>query len=163
MLVIGGSQGSAAINLAVRNSLGSLLKCYDIIHVCGKGKLAKIEKEGYREIEFAKDIGEVYAVTDTAISRAGANTLFELVALKIPTLAIPLPKGNSRGDQVENAEYFKDNGLIEALMEEKLSPASLIGALKNLEEKREAIINNCSKKDYRGAAKKIAKYIKIFK
>ena len=58
------------------------------------------------EAEFVRNIGEVFAVADLCVSRAGANTLVELIALNIPTAAIPLPKGNSRGDQEENAAYF---------------------------------------------------------
>ena len=163
LLVVGGSQGSASINTAVRNALDELLKSYEIAHVCGKGKLSNVRRQGYKEIEFAEDIGELFAVADTAVSRAGANTLFELVALSIPTLAVPLPKGNSRGDQVENAEYFKDNGLIEALSEENLSPKTLVSALKLLEEKRETIIKNCSAKNFRESAKIIAEIIRSYK
>ena len=163
LLITGGSQGSGAINEAVVKSAPMLVKDYDILHLCGKGKTSGIRLNGYKQIEFAEDMGEVYAACDLAVSRAGANTLFELVALKIPTLAVPLPKGNSRGDQVENAQYFKDNGLIGVLMEEDLTPQTLVSALKDLEKKRTEIIKACSATDYRRSAKTIANYIKSYK
>lgn len=163
LLITGGSQGSGAINETVKKSVYGLVNEYNVLHLCGKGKAADIKAEGYRQIEFAEDMGEVYAVADTALSRAGANTLFELIALKIPTLAVPLPKGNSRGDQIENALYFKDNGLIAVLMEENLTPETLISALKDLEKNRGKITSACGATNYRQSAKKIANYIKSYK
>ena len=163
LLIIGGSQGSSAINQAVRNALDELVKTYEIIHICGKGKKSGIVKDGYREIEYAEDIGEVYSIADASISRAGANTLFELISLKIPTLAVPLPKGNSRGDQVENAEYFKNNGLIEALSEENLTTETLIKSLEKLEKDREKIKRKCAETNFKGSAQRIAEYIKKYK
>lgn len=159
LLIVGGSQGSKSINEIVKKSAYRLVNRYNIIHICGKGKLIKSTISGYNTLEFAEDIGELYAICDTAVSRAGANTLFELISLSIPTLAIPLPKGNSRGDQVENAKYFCDNGLIEALFEENLNVNSFISALDRLEERRNEIIRNCKRTDYRNSAERIAKYI----
>ena len=89
-------------------------------------------------------MGEVFAVTDLCVSRAGANTLFELIALNIPTAAIPLPKGNSRGDQEENAAYFRRKGAIAVLPEDKLSPESLIHVIKRLDENSPKFKDACS-------------------
>ena len=163
LLVTGGSQGSKSINEIVQKCAYTLVKRYNVVHLCGKGKAPEITISGYKAIEFAEDMGELYAIADTAVSRAGANTLFELIALAIPTLAIPLPKGNSRGDQIENAKYFSDNGLIGLLLEENLSEKSFLKALDEVENNREKIIENCKKTNYRNSAKAIAKYIKTFK
>jgi UDP-N-acetylglucosamine--N-acetylmuramyl-(pentapeptide) pyrophosphoryl-undecaprenol N-acetylglucosamine transferase len=90
------------------------------LHIVGKGNLNGLLLRGYYQTEFA-DMSKAYAVTDICLSRAGSNTLFELLALKIPSLIIPLPKGESRGDQVENAEYFYKQGLINYVAQESLS------------------------------------------
>lgn len=160
LLVTGGSQGSAAINDAVRKSVYNLVKRYNVLHICGRGKASGIEAEGYTETEFAEDIGEYYAVSDLAVTRAGANTLFELTALGIPALAIPLPKGNSRGDQIENAKYFAENGLIASLPEEQLTPARLEEAIYDLERASESIRAACAKKAMGDAAEKAALWMR---
>ena len=73
---------------------------------------------------FTDNIGELFYIADLVVSRAGANSLFELTALKKPTLAIPLPKGNSRGDQIDNALFFKEKGVCSVLMQESLTAES---------------------------------------
>lgn len=125
VLVFGGGSGSAAINRALRGCIAELCRNYNILHICGKGNTVYSSLYGYKQLEFAEDMGEVYACADYAVSRCGANAANELIALKIPTLFIPLENGASRGDQVENAEYFKNRGLCRVLKESQLSPASL--------------------------------------
>ena len=116
LLITGGSQGAMAINNAVRNSLDDLLPKFDILHICGKGNLDKnINKKGYFQAEYLSNIELAYNICSVCISRAGSNTVFELLALKIPSILIPLPKGTSRGDQVLNAEYFQRLGLVSVL------------------------------------------------
>lgn len=126
IFITGGSQGSYAINKAVIESLTELLPKFDILHQCGKNNLSK-EKlpKGYVQVEFIDNIEDAYAISDVCIARAGANTVFELLALKKPTLLIPLPKGASRGDQVLNAEYFQKRGLVSVLPQNVLTAKSL--------------------------------------
>lgn len=128
--VIGGSQGSTAVNAALRAALPKLLTQFDILHLTGKGNAnAQLSSEHYCQIEFTNDMADVFAITDVAVSRAGANTIAELLALKIPAVLIPLPKGNSRGDQVENAKYYAQKGLVTLLPQENLTPESLESAV----------------------------------
>ncbi len=130
LLVTGGSQGATVINDAVRNSLADLLPKFDIIHICGKGNLsAKIKNNGYFQAEYLTNIELAFSICSVCISRAGSNTVFELLALKIPSILIPLPKGNSRGDQILNAEYFQKLGLVSVLPQNVLTPKSLVYAV----------------------------------
>ena len=163
LLITGGSQGSKAINDCVQKCVHRLINRYNVVHLCGKGKLVESNLKGYITMEFCQDIGELFAVCDLAVSRAGANTLFELIALRIPTLAIPLPKGNSRGDQVENANYFHDKGLIALLTEENLTPQTLYDAIATLDKNSTKIKERCKKENYSENAQKIVSEIKKYR
>ncbi len=126
ILVLGGGSGSEIINRHVANVAPILCKNYNILHICGKGRKTGAEIYGYKQIEFANDMGLCYACADAAVSRCGSNAAHELIALKIPTLFIPLENKRSRGDQVKNAEYFTDSGLCRVLHENDLTDAALI-------------------------------------
>jgi UDP-N-acetylglucosamine--N-acetylmuramyl-(pentapeptide) pyrophosphoryl-undecaprenol N-acetylglucosamine transferase len=129
ILVLGGGSGSLAINTCLRDSLPELLKKYNILHICGKNNLSNCDLKGYIEKEFITDMASAYAVTDYVISRAGSNTLFEIMLLKKPAVLIPLPKASSRGDQIENALYFESKGLCKVLVQENLNKESLISTI----------------------------------
>lgn len=145
VLVLGGGSGSKIINENVRKIANMLCKDYNILHLCGRGNSVSSNVYGYKQIEFAEDMGEIYACADIAVSRCGSNTAFELLALKIPTVFIPLQNSASRGDQVENAEYFNNAGLCEIVYERDLTAESLYnsvcGLLKN--DKIKAALNIC--------------------
>ncbi len=119
ILIFGGGSGSKAINDAVRSHLKALTGEYYILHLCGKGNLVDCTLNNYRQMEFVTDMGMAYACADLVISRAGAGTIFELLALKKPSLLIPL-EGQTRGDQVENAAYFLSKGLCHTLSQNSL-------------------------------------------
>ena len=125
LLVLGGGSGSRAINEAVIKHLPTLLKKWQILHLTGKSG-SEAQREGYCAREFEKDMGSAYAAADCVLCRAGSNTVFETLALKKPTLFVPLEKG-SRGDQLQNALYFENRGLCRILRESELSslPAAL--------------------------------------
>lgn len=108
ILVIGGSLGAKSINDIIISNIDALTKDYNIIHICGKGKLINIEKQGYYPVEFVTNIGDYYALSDLIISRAGAGAIAEIRALGKRAILIPLPDDCSRGDQIENA---KSSGL----------------------------------------------------
>ncbi len=119
LLVFGGGSGSKAINESVRKHLKTLTKSYLVLHVCGKGNVLQTTVKNYRQFEFVKDMGGAYALADLVVARAGAGTIFELLALKKPSLLIPL-EGATRGDQKENAAYFERRGLCRVLPQSKL-------------------------------------------
>ena len=85
ILVIGGSLGSVVVNNAVRESLSILLEHFQIIHLCGKGKLDKTlaKRKGYVQFEYIKkELSDLFACADLVISRAGANAICELLSLR---------------------------------------------------------------------------------
>lgn len=131
LLVFGGGSGSAAINRAIDQSLPALLKEFDILHIRGNSKNST-QFHGYVPLNFEQDMASAYACSDYVVSRAGSNTVFEILALKKRALLIPLENGRSRGDQVENAHYFKERGLCHVLREKDLSAQSLQKALHDL-------------------------------
>lgn len=145
ILVIGGSLGAVAVNNAVREALPELLKDFQIIHLCGKGKMDESLKdvEGYCQFEYIKnELRNLFALADIVISRAGANAICELLALHKPNLLIPLSANASRGDQILNARSFERQGLSLVLEEEQLTKETLLAAVKNLYENRTTFINS---------------------
>ncbi|MCI8561613.1 MAG: undecaprenyldiphospho-muramoylpentapeptide beta-N-acetylglucosaminyltransferase [Dorea sp.] len=144
ILVVGGSLGAVAVNNAVRSILPELLKSYQVIHLCGRGKLDESLKglKGYAQFEYVKEeLKDFFSLTDIVISRAGANAICELLALHKPNLLIPLSAHASRGDQILNARSFERQGFSIVLEEETLTDKSLLEAVNNLYEHREQYIS----------------------
>ena len=132
ILVIGGSTGSQIINQAVRQLLPRLCSQYQIIHLCGKGKLepSLTGQEGYAQFEYAgTELSDFFALTDLVISRAGANAICEILALHLPNILIPLSANASRGDQILNARSFEKQGFSYVIEEERLSDETLSQAI----------------------------------
>ncbi len=143
ILIVGGSQGSVAVNHAVRAILPELLKEFQVIHLCGKGKIDEDLKglDGYVQFEYIKqELKDLFALTDIVISRAGANAICELLALRKPNLLIPLSINASRGDQILNARSFERQGFSLVLEEEELTNQVLLDAIHSLYEKRDTYI-----------------------
>lgn len=162
ILVIGGSQGSVAVNDAVRGILPELLKKYQVIHLCGKGKLdsTKTDMEGYIQFEYVKkELADLFALADVCISRAGANAICELLALRKPNLLIPLSANASRGDQILNAESFENQGFSEVLTEENLAPTIILPIIDKLYEKRADYVAAMEKSGQSDAISKITSLI----
>lgn len=144
LLIIGGSLGSVVVNEAVRSVLPELLKTFDIIHLCGKGKLDETltALNGYVQYEYiSEELKDLFALSDLVISRAGANSICEFLALKKPALLIPLSAAASRGDQILNAHSFEKQGFAAVLEEEALNGDSLLEALHQLWENRDSYIH----------------------
>lgn len=120
VLIFGGGSGSAKINESVRKHLQTLCENYVVLHACGKGNVVESNVKNYRQMEFIEDMGTAYACADLIVARAGSGTVFEIVALKKPSLLIPL-EGQTRGDQVENARYFSARGLCHVLRQNRLN------------------------------------------
>ena len=141
LLIIGGSSGSKVINDAVRKILPELLKEFYVIHLCGKGNLdSALEKtEGYVQFEYAnKELTDMFALADLAISRAGANAICELLALRKPNILIPLSAAASRGDQILNAKSFEKQGFSYVIQEEDITDTLLLESIQKVYEKRSA-------------------------
>lgn len=142
LLVTGGSGGAGFINQTIRNILPQLLQRFQIIHLCGKNNLnvSLQNTPGYKQFEYLHDeLPDVFACADIIVSRAGANTLYELLALRKPHLLIPLSTKASRGDQIHNAKYFQNLGLSEVLFEEDLTNEKLLAMLLEINNNKNAI------------------------
>lgn len=143
ILVIGGSLGSVKVNTAVRSILPRLLSDFQVIHICGKGNLDEslIGTDGYVQYEYVDaPLKHLFAAADLIISRAGANSICEILALKKPNLLIPLSAAASRGDQILNANSFAKQGFSSVLEEENLTDSTLYQAIFELYENRAAYI-----------------------
>lgn len=142
IMVIGGSQGAQSVNVAIRESLDSLLKDYQIVHICGKDKMdnLRLSVPGYKQFEYLKtELKDVFAIADVVISRAGANAICELLALNKPNILIPLSMG-SRGDQILNASSFEGQGFSKVIREEALDPISLLEGVNEVYNNRDKYI-----------------------
>lgn len=140
LLIIGGSLGSAVVNEAVRGILPELLKQFQIIHLCGKDKLdaSLNHTKGYAQYEYIKqELSDLLAASDIIISRAGANAICEILALRKPNILVPLSAKASRGDQILNANSFKKQGFSYVLPEEDLSKDSLLKAIQSVFKDKE--------------------------
>lgn len=163
IIIIGGSTGSRAINDVVRGMLPTLLRDYQIIHLCGKNNLDPrfVDTEGYVQYEYVKqELSDLLAAADLVISRAGANAICEFLALRKPNILIPLPAASSRGDQILNAESFEHQGYSYLLKEEDLSLTSLLGAIKEVMESKQKYIDTMSKSKLNNAIETIVKLLK---
>ena len=142
LLCMGGSQGAQAVNDALRGALPVLLKKYDIIHLCGQGKTDNsISMDGYVQFEYvSEELKDILAIADVVLSRAGANSVFELLALHKPAVLVPLPLEASRGDQILNATYFQKKGFSLFLDQNNMDAQSLTEAIDDVYENRERYI-----------------------
>lgn len=143
LLVIGGSTGSVRINEAIWACLDDLTKDYNIIHLCGKGKTNEQynNASGYVQYEYIKqELCDMLALADIVVSRAGANVICELLALRKPSVLIPLSLEASRGDQILNAKSFDKSGYAKLLMEEDVNNTSLLEAVNDVYKNKETYI-----------------------
>ena len=185
VLIMGGSQGAAAINRAVYAALDELLALFNVCHICGTGTGEPVASVGrprptgerespwhrsgdlaqrgggetrsgdfaqraeaspngrgrYKAFSYVGDeLAHLYAMADVVVARAGATTLFELLALRKPALLIPLSLGASRGDQIQNAASFARRGFSHVLAEADLTPTTLVQRLEQAYAEREAMV-----------------------
>jgi len=153
ILVIGGSTGALRVNQAIHANLDALLEKFNVIHLCGKGKLEKEYdgRPGYVQFEYiGAELPDLFALADLVISRAGANAICELLALKKANILIPLSKNASRGDQILNARSFEKSGYSKVIEEEDLTNEVLLSTVNEVYENRDkyiAAMNKDQEKD----------------
>lgn len=148
LLMMGGSLGAVKLNQCLRTELPKLLEKFDVIHLCGKGNLAKdlLHQKGYKQFEYVSaGLADLFAATDLIVSRAGSNSICEFLALKKPHLLIPLSKSASRGDQILNAASFAKQGFARVLPEEEMSPLSFYENIITLYENQGKYIDKMEK------------------
>lgn len=158
ILVVGGSLGAVAVNNAIRELLPELLSDFQIIHLCGQGKLDQslLGTEGYAQFEYiSEELKDLFALADIVISRAGANAICELLALRKPNLLIPLSAASSRGDQILNARSFERQGFSKVLVEEELTKERLLADIHELYQSKDVFIQNMNQSSQQNPIKTI--------
>jgi UDP-N-acetylglucosamine--N-acetylmuramyl-(pentapeptide) pyrophosphoryl-undecaprenol N-acetylglucosamine transferase len=148
VMVIGGSLGAEAINKTVRDALPKLLQDFQVVHICGKDKVDNLMLNiaGYKQFEYVKtELKDIFAMSDVVVSRAGANSICELLALKKPNLLIPLSAHSSRGDQLLNAKSFESQGFSLLIDEDYLTENLLVEKVHELYFTRQTYIDAMSK------------------
>lgn len=165
ILVMGGSLGAQGLNNSIVNNLDLLLRKYNVIHGVGKGNLREdINKEGYYQIEYIREeLKDVLDLADVVVSRSGSNAIFEFLYYKIPMLLIPLPMTASRGDQIENAQSFEENGYGKMIQQEDLNEKNLLETIDYLYENRYIYKENMSSFVFNDAVDLIYDKIKEYK
>lgn len=162
IMVIGGSLGAANINKIVRDSLSLLLRDFQVVHICGKDKIDNLllNTKGYAQFEYLKaELKDILAMSDLVISRAGANAICELLALKKPNLLIPLSAKSSRGDQILNAKSFETQGFSIVIDEDDLSESLLVDKVHELYCNRHSFIETMDKNNSISSIDKIIELI----
>jgi len=162
LMIIGGSLGSKIINDTVREMLDRLLSKYNIIHICGKGNIDNnlLAIKGYKQFDYVKDeLTHLMAAADVFISRAGANVIFELLALKKPSVLIPLSAKASRGDQILNAESFRKSGFSVVIQEEELNPNVLYDKLNYVFDNKNQFMEKINKSSSNNGVENVLKVI----
>ena len=166
IMVVGGSLGAASVNNIIRKILPRLTEKFNVLHLCGKGKLDEslTGTRGYFQLEYARDeMKDLFALSEIVVSRAGANAICELLALHKPNLLIPLPASASRGDQLLNAESFRKQGFSLVLDEDKdLTEDSLFDTICDLYERREEFRKVMLKSDQTNAVSAVMKLIEEY-
>lgn len=162
IMVTGGSLGASNVNKAVREALPQLLKDFQVVHLCGKGKQDNVllNTAGYKQFEYVKtELKDLFAMADLVISRAGANAICELLALKKPNILIPLPSSSSRGDQLLNARSFEAQGFSIVIDEDDLTTNLLVNKVNELYTDRQRYCEAMSKSSQIDSIKTIMKLI----
>ena len=162
LLVTGGSLGAVAVNVAVREALPKLLETFDVVHLCGKGKVDdSIKLSGYLQYDYIRDeMADLFALADAVVSRAGANAVFELLALHKPMLLLPLSSASTRGDQELNAAYFEKRGYARVLRAEEVSAASVLREVAALYENRARYVETMTNAEGVDGTEQILKLIR---
>ena len=152
IMVMGGSQGAAAVNQAIRDALPKLLEKYQIVHLCGKDKMDNLllTVPGYKQFEYIKDeMKDLLAMADLVISRSGANAISEILALRKPNILIPLPSG--RGDQLLNADSYEAQGFSIVINEDDLTTKVLLQKVEELWQNKEVYVKTMCESKQRDA------------
>ncbi len=160
ILLTGGSQGSKKLNEIIRNNIKNLQR-FNIIHLCGKGNIDNsINFKNYIQFEYLnKELPDVFAFSDIIISRAGSNTIYEILALRKPNLLIPLSKEVSRGDQIENAREFDSNGFSRILDDNDKTKDRFVNEINRLYDERDVYIKSMNNFGFVNGTNKIIEVI----
>lgn len=149
IFVTGGSLGSHNLNVHIENILDSLLDKYIVIHQTGSvAKFGDFERlSGFKNDHYivrkhlsAADTSGALHSADVVVSRAGANTVFELIALQKPAVFVPLPWSAS-GEQQKQAEFMKQHKVAE-IFDQKSESEDLLMLIKKVLAHKKNYVQN---------------------
>ncbi len=170
VLVMGGSTGAQSLNKLVEEILPQLTKETQVVHITGSASRRypdlRLHRSRYKTFEFLhEELAHIYAIADLVVSRAGSGSIFEILAWAKPMLLIPLPKGASRGDQIENARVFESHGFAVMREQDTLTAEGLFGQIQNLlknETLRKSMAEHQKRANISDGASRIAEAIRTF-
>lgn len=165
IMVMGGSLGSRNLNRFLREALPDLLQYFQVVHICGKGNIDESLKniKGYKQFEYINsEQPHIFKLASLVISRAGANSIFEFLLLKIPSILVPLSTRSSRGDQILNARSFEKMGFSRVLLEEDIDKDKLLKTIMDVYNNRKYYTDNMSRKEVPDGTKEIMKLIREY-
>lgn len=146
ILIMGGSQGSAAINSVVASSLSNLLTDFELLHSVGGKNQLPLASAGYQPVSYIEDMATAYLAADLIIGRSGAITCAEINALGKYAIFIPLAIGN--GEQARNADFLIEQGRAEIVPQSEFSAQWLIKNISSaLAKSQELMAGNESDRD----------------
>ncbi len=131
ILVVGGSLGAVGLNKLVCATAKDLQTKFNVIHITGKGNKNLPSFGNYNAVEMVEDMNSVYNTVDFVVGRAGAGVTAECYFKKLPMILVPLENKASRGDQVQNAQYYVEHGVAELHHEAYLTPNMLQDIIEN--------------------------------
>ena len=155
MLVLGGNQGSKTLNDFIALNLQELSKKYLIVHQCGRpNKLynyqqelmsvaqeKQVKKDQYHVIPWIdeQDLVWLYQHAGLVLSRAGVNTIEELIHYTVPAVLVPLPSAHFN-EQLQNAQYLAKNNSAIVLEQKDLSLESFERSAQEIHSNRQRYI-----------------------
>ncbi len=146
ILIMGGSQGSAAINSIVSSSLSNLLTDFELLHSVGGKNQLPLTSAGYQPVSYIEDVATAYLAADLIIGRSGAITCAEINALGKYAIFIPLAIGN--GEQARNADFLIEQGRAEIVPQSEFSAQWLLKNVSSaLAKSQELMAGNESDRD----------------
>lgn len=166
--VVAGSLGSMSLNDRMAPWLLNLKdKEYEVAYITGNLKYDEFKSEhnfpkNVRLFPYVDEVSGLMKVSDVVISRAGAGSLSEIVALEIPAIIIPSPNV-ANNHQYYNALDLKNKGCIELLEEKDITVDKVNAMVSDLlynKDKRKDMIDHMDKLDTKDSAYLIYKSIK---
>ena len=132
LLFVGGSAGAKVFNDFVSQNQAVLTERYNVINLTGDASLDVLSDRLFRRAYVTDLYQPLMDLADVVVTRGGSNTIFELLAMAKLHIIVPLGREASRGDQIENADYFVKKGYAKQLAEEQLDMSNLQAALDDL-------------------------------
>ena len=132
LLFVGGSAGAKVFNDFVSQNQAVLTERYNVINLTGDASLDVLSDRLFRRAYVTELYQPLMDLADVVVTRGGSNTIFELLAMAKLHIIVPLGREASRGDQIENADYFVKKGYAKQLAEEQLDMSHLQTVLDDL-------------------------------